>query len=137
MLEWEHESLFANDDLSGVATRKNRMNYQYGDWSEAQSRYVNDQVISAFLCWGEELECLRLAYDRHRRSGMASTAKLCRNDNANTVTAMGIAYCEFNLMSNKDEHKEESMTKLDERILAHCLLFPYVMANKNFEKKLR
>ena len=31
---------------------------------------------------------------------MVSTAKLCRNENANAVTAMGIEYCEFNLMSN-------------------------------------
>ena len=62
-----------------------------------------------------------------------STAKLCRNENANAVTAMGVEYCEFNLMSNKDEHEEESVTKLEERILAHCLLLPYVIPNKKFE----
>ena len=64
-----------------------------------------------------------------------STAKLCRNGNANAITTMGIKYCEFNLMTNKDGHKEESVTKLEERILAHCLLLPYVMPNENFEKQ--
>ena len=66
---------------------------------------------------------------------MVSTVKLCRNGNANAITTMGIKYCEFNLMTNKDGHKEESVTKLEERILAHCLLLPYVMANNNFETK--
>ena len=79
VLEWKHESLFANDHLNRVVTRKDRMYYQYGDWSETQSLCVNGQVILAFLCRGEESDCLRLAYGRHLRSGMVSTAKLCRN----------------------------------------------------------
>ena len=28
------------------------------------------------------------------------------------------------------------MASLEERILAHCLLLPYVMPNENFEKKV-
>ena len=136
MLEWEHETLFENDDLNRVVTRKDRMYYQYGDWSEAQARYVNGQVISTFLCRDEESECLRLAYGHHhRRSGLVSTAKLCRNINKNAATTMGIEYSEFNLVTNKEEHKEESVTKLEERILAHCLLLPYVIPNKKFEAK--
>ena len=38
-------------------------------------------------------------------------------------------------MSNEDNHKEESVTKLEERILAHCLLLPCVIPNKKFEAK--
>ena len=48
---------------------------------------------------------------------------------------MGIEYCEFNLVTNQEEHQEESVAKLEERILAHYLLLPYVMPNINFEKK--
>ena len=67
---------------------------------------------------------------------MVSTAKLCRNGNANAITAMGIEYCEFNLMSNKDEYEGESVSKLEQRILAHCLLLPYIIPNKKFEAKI-
>ena len=90
-----------------------------------------DQYINIQL----ESECLRSAYGCHWRSGMVSTANLCRNENANAVTAMGIEYCEFDLMPNKDEHEEDSVTKLEERILAHCLLLPYVIPSKKFEAK--
>ena len=65
-----------------------------------------------------------------------TTAKLRKNDNKNAVEAMGIEYCEFDIVTNKEEHKEESVASLEERILAHCLLLPYVMPNINFEKSL-
>ena len=39
------------------------------------------------------------------------------------------------LVTNQEEHKEESVASLEERILSHCLLLPYVMPNENFEKQ--
>ena len=64
-----------------------------------------------------------------------TTAKLRKNDNKNAVEAMGIEYCEFDIVTNQEEHKEESVASLEERILSHCLLLPYVMPNENFEKQ--
>ena len=64
-----------------------------------------------------------------------TTAKLRKNDNKNMVEAMGIEYCEFDIVTNQEEHKEESVASLEERILSHCLVLPYVMPNENFEKK--
>ena len=92
-------------------------------------------MISAFLCRGEEWECLRVAYGSRRRYGLVTTAKLCRNDIAGAVSAMGVEYSELNLVTNKDEHEETSVDKLEERILAPCLLLPYVISNKTFEQK--
>ena len=36
--------------------------------------------------------------------------------------------------TNEIEHEEETVTKLEERILAHCFLLPYVLPNKIFNK---
>ena len=55
------------------------------------------------------------------------------------VMQMRSRWWESNIVSSilwqTKEHREESVTKLEERILAHCLLLPYVMANNNFETK--
>ena len=127
--------MFEEDVTNKVVTRKYRTYYQYGDWLEVLSRYENAQVISAFLCQHEECECLRVAYGSSRRTGRVTTAKLCRNKNVCAVSAMGVEYSELNLVTNKDEHEETSVVKLEERILAPCLLLPYVISSKTFEQK--
>ena len=48
---------------------------------------------------------------------------------------MGLEYSKFELVTNEIEHEEETVTKLKERILAHCLLLSYVSPNKTFEKQ--
>lgn len=48
---------------------------------------------------------------------------------------MGVEYSELNLVTNKEEHEQTSVDKLEERMLAPCLLLPYVIANKTFERK--
>ena len=48
---------------------------------------------------------------------------------------MGLEYSEVKLVTNKDEHEEETVTKLEEWILTHCLLLPYVLPNKILNKK--
>jgi hypothetical protein len=110
------------------------MNYQYGEWTEVKMSYDKPQVISVFLCRVEEFEGLRVAYGGHRRSGLVSTAKLIRNSDAATLSAVGLEYSELKLVTNKDKHEEETATKLEEWILAHCLLLPYVLPNKIFNK---
>ena len=77
-----------------------------------------------------------MAYGGHRRSGLVSTAKLIRNPDAPAVSAMGLEYSELKLVTNKDEHEEETVTKLEEWILTHCLLLPYVLPNKIFNKTI-
>ena len=39
------------------------------------------------------------------------------------------------LVTNDIEHEEQTATKLEERILAHCLLLSYVLPNKTFNKQ--
>ena len=48
---------------------------------------------------------------------------------------MGLEDSNFELVTNKIEREEETVTKLEDRILAHCLLLPYVLPNKTFNKK--
>ena len=38
-------------------------------------------------------------------------------------------------MTNEIEHEEETVTKFEERIVAHCLLLPYVLSDKIFNKQ--
>ena len=52
MLEWESDRLFADDAVNKVQTRKNRMYYQYGEWTEVKMSYDKPQVISVFFCVG-------------------------------------------------------------------------------------
>ena len=48
---------------------------------------------------------------------------------------MGLEDSNFELVTNKIEREEETVTKLEDRILAHCLLLPYVLLNKTFNKQ--
>ena len=89
---WEKDQLFANNTVNKVQTRKNRMYYTYGKWKEVNMNYEKAQVISTFLCRGEEFEGLRVAYGGHWRSGLATTAKLIRKFEDGAKLAMGREY---------------------------------------------
>ena len=48
---------------------------------------------------------------------------------------MGLEYSKFELVTNEIKHEEDTVTNLEERSLAYCLLLPYVLPNKTFNKK--
>ena len=76
-----------------------------------------------------------MVYGGHQRSGLAATAKLIRRLGDGAKLAIRLEYSKFELVTNENKHEEEKVTKLEVRILVHCLLLPYVLPNKTFKKQ--
>ena len=61
-----------------------------------------------------------MAYGGHRRSGLVSTAKLIRNSDAATLSAVGLEYSELKLVTNKDKHEEEYYQHVTDIVNNYC-----------------
>ena len=93
------------------------------------------QVLSAFLLELRDGEHLVVAFGSHCRFGLVGLSKLKQLQGRKDTTSLGLAYATFVLSLEKDCMINVDLEKIEEKTKSHCLLLPYKLPNKSFEKQ--
>ena len=111
------------------------MYYQYSSWLDVQEKFESGHVVSAFLLKMDDGEHLVVAFGSHRRSGLVSLAKITQVDGKKDIASLGLAYTTYVMSLEKDCMVDVSLEKIEQQTTSHCLLLPYRLPNKSFDKQ--
>ena len=135
VLDWENERLFQDNPLEMIANRPSRMYCKDARWFDVQEKFESGHVVSAFLLKMDDGEHLVVAFGSHRRSGLVSLAKITQVDGKKDIASLGLAYTTYVMSLEKDCMVDVSLEKIEQQTTSHCLLLPYMLPNKSFEKQ--
>ena len=80
-------------------------------------------------------EHLVVAFGSHRRSGLVSLSKLKQLHGRKDTTSLGLNYATFVWSLEKDCMSNVDLEQIEEKTKSHCLLLPYKLPNKSFDKQ--